>query len=81
LLFLPAVSFRLGPKIRAGLNKFTISSKKWIEQTNATGLVSKAGRYGGGTYAHKAIAFEFGSKRQLSMYSVELYTLSRHVIF
>ena len=48
-------------KIKAGLNSFTISPKKWIETTNAIGLVSKAGRYGGGTYAHKDIAFEFGS--------------------
>jgi hypothetical protein len=48
-------------KTQAGLNSFTISPKKWIDQTNAIGLVSKSGRYGGGTYAHKDIAFEFGS--------------------
>src|SRR6478735_5181643 len=48
-------------KKQAGLNSFTISPKKWIDQSNAIGLVSKAGRYGGGTYAHKDIAFEFGS--------------------
>lgn len=43
-----------------GLNRFIMSAKKWIESTNAIGLVAKAGRYGG-TYAHKDIAFEFGS--------------------
>ena len=37
-----------------------LSAKQWIERTNAIGIVSKAGRYGG-TYAHKDIAFEFGS--------------------
>jgi hypothetical protein len=50
-----------GFKKQAGLNSFTISPKKWAEHTNAIGIVSKAGRYGGGTYAHKDIAFEFGS--------------------
>jgi len=48
-----------GFKKEAGLNSFTLSSKKWIEKTNAIGIVSKAGRYGG-TYAHEDIAFEFG---------------------
>lgn len=45
----------------AGLNSFTMSPKKWIQSTSAIGIISKAGRYGGGTYAHKDIAFEFGS--------------------
>ncbi|MFZ3136509.1 MAG: KilA-N domain-containing protein [Thermodesulfovibrionales bacterium] len=48
-------------KSQAGLNRFALSPKKWIEATNAIGLLSKAGRYGGGTFAHKDIAFEFGS--------------------
>ena len=48
-------------KMEAGLNRFSLSPKKWIEATNATGIISKSGRYGGGTYAHKDIAFEFGS--------------------
>jgi len=39
---------------------FTLSSKQWIERTNAIGIVSSAGKYGG-TYAHKDIAFEFAS--------------------
>ena len=47
-------------KNEVGLNRFVMSAKKWIESTNAIGLIAKAGRYGG-TYAHKDIAFEFGS--------------------
>jgi len=50
-----------GIKNEAGLNRFTMSVKKWIEKTGAVGLIAKTGRYGGGTYAHKDIAFEFGS--------------------
>lgn len=46
---------------QAGLNSFNLTPRKWIDATNAIGLVSKAGRYGGGTFAHKDIAFEFGS--------------------
>ena len=49
-----------GFKKEAGLNSFTLSSKKWIESTNAIGIISKSGRYGG-TFAHKDIAFEFAS--------------------
>jgi hypothetical protein len=48
-------------KMQAGLNRFNLTPRKWISATNAIGIVSKAGRYGGGTYAHKDIAFEFGS--------------------
>ncbi len=44
----------------AGLNRFVMTPTKWIEETNAIGIVSKAGRYGG-TYAHADIAFEFAS--------------------
>lgn len=49
-----------GFRKEAGLNAFTLSPKKWIETTNAIGLISKSGRYGG-TYAHKDIAFKFAS--------------------
>lgn len=49
-----------GIRKQAGLNSFILTTKKWVEQTNAIGLISKAGRYGG-TYAHKDIAFEFAS--------------------
>ena len=47
-------------KTEAGLHTFTLSAKEWIEKTNAIGMYVQAGRYGG-TYAHKDIAFEFGS--------------------
>lgn len=47
-------------KMQAGLTSFVISASEWIEKTNAIGLVVKKGKYGG-TYAHKDIAFEFGS--------------------
>ncbi len=45
---------------QAGLNSFTLSPKKWIDATGAVGIYAKSGR-GGGTYAHRDIAFEFGS--------------------
>ena len=48
-----------GIKNEAGTNRFYLSVKRWIESTNAIGIKSKAGRYGG-TYAHKDIAFNFG---------------------
>jgi hypothetical protein len=46
---------------KAGLNSFHLTPKKWIEATQAIGIQSKPGRYGGGTFAHKDLAFEFGS--------------------
>jgi hypothetical protein len=49
-----------GFKKQAGLNSFTLTPSQWIEKTNAIGIISKPGRYGG-TYAHKDIAFEFAS--------------------
>ena len=49
-----------GIKNEAGLNRFSLSVKMWINKTNAIGIVAKSGRYGG-TYAHKDIAFEFAS--------------------
>ena len=48
-------------KNEAGANAFVMSPQKWIKSTNAIGIISKSGRYGGGTYAHKDIAFEFAS--------------------
>jgi hypothetical protein len=48
-------------RIQSGFNAFTLTPKKWIEATNALGFVSKAGRYGGGIFAHKDLAFEFGT--------------------
>ncbi len=47
-------------RMSAGLPSFVLSTSEWIERTGAIGLVVKKGRYGG-TYAHKDIAFEFGS--------------------
>lgn len=47
-------------KSEAGLHTFTLSAKEWIQTTGAIGLYVQSGRYGG-TYAHKDIAFEFGS--------------------
>jgi hypothetical protein len=49
-----------GFRKEAGLNSFVMTPKKWIESTNAIGIISKSGRYGG-TYAHKDIALEFAS--------------------
>jgi len=49
-----------GIKNQAGLNRFALSVKQWINKTNAIGIIAKAGRYGG-TYANKDIAFEFAS--------------------
>ena len=49
-----------GIKKELPLNSFFLSVKQWIEKTNAVGLQSKAGRYGG-TFAHKDIAMEFGT--------------------
>ena len=49
-----------GFRNQAGANAFTMSPKKWIDATQAIGIVSKSGRYGG-TFAHSDIAFEFAS--------------------
>ncbi len=49
-----------GFKNEAGSNSFSLTPKRWIAVTNAIGIISKAGRYGG-TYAHQDIAFEFAS--------------------
>jgi hypothetical protein len=48
-------------KTQAGLNSFSITPQKWAQKTNAIGIISKSGRYGGGTFAHKDIAFEFAT--------------------
>jgi hypothetical protein len=49
-----------GFRDQAGLNSFILTPKQWIEKTNAKGLISSSGRYGG-TFAHKDIAFEFAA--------------------
>src|SRR3990167_4670678 len=45
----------------AGSNSFSLTPKRWIEAVKAVGMINKAGRYGGGTFAHKDIAFEFAA--------------------
>ena len=46
--------------MQTGLPTFTLSCSEWIEKTNAVGIIVRKGKYGG-TYAHKDIAFEFGT--------------------
>jgi hypothetical protein len=50
-----------GFRRQAGLNAFTLSPQKWAAATAAIGIFSKPGKHGGGTYAHKDIAFKFAS--------------------
>lgn len=61
-------------RMRAGANAFTLSPQKWIDHTNAIGMVSKSGRYGG-TYAHSDIAFEFASwiSAEFKLYIIKDY--------
>jgi hypothetical protein len=49
-----------GFRKESGLNSFVLTPKKWVQSTNAIGIISSSGRYGG-TFAHKDIAFEFAS--------------------
>jgi hypothetical protein len=48
-------------KNMAGNNSFLLSTSKWIQKTRAIGIRASVGRYGGGTFAHKDIAFEFAT--------------------
>lgn len=61
-------------KMDAGLNRFTMTPQKWIENTNAIGIISKAGRYGG-TYTHSDIAMEFASwiSPEFKLYIIQDY--------
>ena len=61
-----------GIKNAAGLNRFILSVKQWVEKTNSRGIIAKAGRYGG-TYAHKDIAFEFATwvSPQFKLYLIQ----------
>lgn len=61
-----------GIKNAAGLNRFILSVKQWVEKTNSRGVIAKAGRYGG-TYAHKDIAFEFAAwvSPQFKLYLIQ----------
>jgi hypothetical protein len=47
--------------IKNAEGRLVLTPKRWVERTNAIGIFSKSGRYGGGIFAHKDIAFEFGS--------------------
>lgn len=62
-------------KNEAGLNGFVLTPQKWIKNTHAIGIKSKAGRYGGGTFAHKDIAFEFASwlSPEFKLYVIQDY--------
>ncbi len=61
-------------KSEAGFNSFTLSAKKWVEKTEAIGIISKGGRYGG-AFAHTDIAFEFASwiSAEFKMYVIQDY--------
>ena len=61
-------------KSEAGANAFVLSPQKWIDTTNAIGIISRSGR-GGGTYAHKDIAFEFASwiSAEFKLYLIKDY--------
>ena len=63
-----------GFRSQAGANAFTMSPKKWVAATGAVGLFSKAGR-GGGTFAHRDIAFEFASwiSAEFKLYIIKDY--------
>ena len=58
----------------AGSNAFTLSPQRWIEKTNAIGIISKSGRYGG-TFAHSNIAIEFASwiSAEFKLYIIQDY--------
>ena len=63
-----------GFKKEAGSNAFTLSPQRWIEKTNAIGIISKSGRYGG-TFAHSDIAMEFASwiSAEFKLYIIQDY--------
>ena len=58
----------------SGLNRFTMTPQKWIDSTNAIGIIAKSGRYGG-TYAHYDIAMEFASwlSPEFKLYIIQDY--------
>jgi hypothetical protein len=66
-------------KTEAGSNYFVLSPQRWIEATNAIGIISKSGRYGG-TYAQEDIAFEFASwiSSEFKLYLVTEFKRLKH---
>jgi hypothetical protein len=69
-----------GFKNQSGSNSFTMTPKKWIESTGAIGIVSKPGRYGGGTFAHNEIAFEFATwiSSEFKLYLITEFKRLKH---
>ncbi|MDE6718196.1 MAG: KilA-N domain-containing protein [Muribaculaceae bacterium] len=69
-------------RMSAGLPSFVLSASEWIERTNARGIAVKKGRYGG-TYAHKDIAFEFGSAISVpfKLYLIEEFRRIGQILF
>ena len=67
-------------KMDAGSNAFVFSIKKWTEELNAIGLLTKSGRYSGGIYAHIDIAFEFASwiSPEFKLYVIKDYQRLKH---
>ena len=65
-------------KNEAGRHAFTMSPQKWIRETNAIGIISKSGKYGGGTFARSDIAFEFASwiSPEFKLYLIRKNSLS-----
>ena len=70
-----------GFKSKPGENAFSISSRKWIELTNAIGIKSKPGKYGGGTFAHKDIALEFASwiSPEIKLYIIKEFQRLKYI--
>ena len=71
-----------GIRFEAGTHRFRLSIKRWTQQINGIGLIAKAGRYGG-TFAHRDIAFEFGSwlSPEFKLYLIkEFQRLKEHEI-
>ena len=71
-------------KNEAGRNAFTMSPQKWIKATNAIGIISKSGKYNGGTFARSDIAFEFASwiSPEFKLYLIkEFERLKRNEIY
>ncbi|WP_248000740.1 KilA-N domain-containing protein [Photorhabdus hindustanensis] len=68
-----------GFKNEAGSNSFSLTPKRWITATNAIGIISKSGRYGG-TYAHQDIAFEFASwiSAEFKLYLLKEFQRLKH---
>ena len=73
ILILKGVEFDSFRK-EAGTNAFTLSPQRWIENTNAIGIISKSGR-GGGMFAHPDISMEFASwiSAEFKLYLIQDY--------